>query len=70
MLLACFIIAVLIIVAVIVYEFLVINKLMNESENRIMKMLDKAIDNVNIFIIGVWASLWSSNDNDDDELTD
>jgi len=70
MLLACFIIAVLIIVAVIVYEFLVINKLMNESENRIMKILDKAIDNVNIFIIGVWASLWSSNDNDDDELTD
>jgi len=70
MLLAGFIIAVLIIVAVIVYEFLVINKLMNESENRIMKILDKAIDNVNIFIIGVWASLWSSNDNDDNELTD
>jgi len=70
MILAGLIIALVVFGLYMVYEFMMLNRLMNESENRILKMLDKAVDNVNIFFIGLWASLWSSDDHDDDELTD
>ena len=70
MILAGLIIALVVFGLYIAYEFMVLNRLMDESENRIIKMLDKAVDNVNIFFIGLWASFWSSDDHDEDELTD
>lgn len=70
MLVAILIMAALIVMAVIVYEFIMVNRMLDESENRIVQMLNKAIDNVNVFFIGLFTGLWNSNDNEDDELTD
>lgn len=70
MLVALLIVAALIVMAVIVYEFVMVNRMLDESENRIVQMLNKAIDNVNVFFIGLFTGLWNSSDNDEDELTD
>jgi type IV secretory pathway VirB3-like protein len=69
MLVAIVIIAV-VFMAVIVYEFFAVNRMLDESESRIIRMLNKAIDNVNVFFVGLFTGLWGSSDHDDDELTD
>lgn len=52
------------------YEMLVINRLMNEHESRVMNSINKAIDKINVFIIGIFVGLWNWNDEPDEETND
>ena len=62
-------IAVIIVVALgcLAYEMWMYNRVMDDSESRIMTMLNKVIDNVNLFFIGIWLNLWNWHDNNDDD---
>lgn len=60
------------VLAYLVYEYIVIKRILDDSDNRIMAMLNKAIDNVNAFFIGIFVGLWNWGDSDDndDEIND
>ena len=64
-------VAVIIVVALgcLAYEMWMYNRVMDDSESRIMTMLNKVIDNVNLFFIGIWLNLWNWHDNNDDDDT-
>lgn len=49
-----------------VYESIVFNKIMKESQNKIMGMLTKVYDVAELFIIGVFTSVWNWGSDDDD----
>jgi hypothetical protein len=67
-------VAIIIVLAIgcLVYEMYMYNRVMDESENRIISMLNKVIDNVNLFFVGMWLNLWNWGDShdDDDEIND
>lgn len=67
-------IGIIIVVAVliiggIIYDTIVSNKIMKESENKIVTMLNKVYEAAEIIIIGVFSSFFSWG-NDDDDLDD
>lgn len=60
------IVAILIIAGVFIYDTIMSERIMKESQNKIVNMLSKVYDAAEIVIIGVFTSLFSWGD--DDEL--
>lgn len=60
------IVAILIIAGVFIYDTIISERIMKESQNKIVNMLSKVYDAAEIVIIGVFTSLFSWGD--DDEL--
>ncbi len=62
---------ILIVLGFIVYDAYVWHRMMDESESRIMNLLNKAIENVNIWVAAMLTGLWSWGDSsDDDEINE
>ena len=63
------VVAILIIAGVFIYDTIISERIMKESQNKIVTMLSKVYDAAEIVIIGVFTSLFSWG-NDDDDLDD
>lgn len=63
------VVAILIIAGVFIYDTIISERIMKESQNKIVTMLSKVYDAAEIVIIGVFSSLFSWG-NDDDDLDD
>jgi heme/copper-type cytochrome/quinol oxidase subunit 2 len=62
-------IVVLLVIGVIIYfiiDYIMTKKIMKDSQDKIMNMLGKIYDTAELFIIGLFASIWG-NDEDEDE---
>jgi heme/copper-type cytochrome/quinol oxidase subunit 2 len=65
-------IVVLLVIGVIIYfiiDYIMTKKIMKDSQDKIMNMLGKIYDTAELFIIGLFASIWG-NDEDEDEDED
>ena len=63
------VVAILIIAGVFIYDTIISERIMKESQNKIVTMLSKVYDAAEIVIIGVFSSIFSWG-NDDDDLDD
>ena len=59
------VVAILIIAGVFIYDTIISERIMKESQNKILTMLSKVYDAAEIIIIGVFTSLFSWGDEDE-----